>query len=86
MNDAANSLAIAGFERGVEDLGNVVRHLRERSDVDQSQLAIAGVLRGGILSRAYASTQFIDERLEIFYLALEGNSKVSSLSPLARRS
>ncbi|WP_245490247.1 MULTISPECIES: prolyl oligopeptidase family serine peptidase [Rhizobium] len=32
----------------------VVRHLRERSDVDQSQLAIGGVSRGGILSIAYA--------------------------------
>ncbi|MGO6784107.1 S9 family peptidase [Rhizobium ruizarguesonis] len=67
-----NSLAIAGFERAVEDLDAVVRHLRERLDVDQSQLAIVGVSRGGILSIAYAGTRFIDERLEIFYLALEG--------------
>ena len=33
-------IALAGFERAVEDLDAVVRHLRERSDVDQSQLAI----------------------------------------------
>jgi dienelactone hydrolase len=47
-------IAIAGFERAVEDVDAVVRHLRERSDVDQSQLAIGGVSRGGILSIAYA--------------------------------
>jgi pimeloyl-ACP methyl ester carboxylesterase len=47
-------IAIAGFERAVEDLDAVVRHLRERSDVDQSQLVIGGVSRGGILSIAYS--------------------------------
>jgi dienelactone hydrolase len=47
-------IAIAGFERAVEDVDAVVRHLHERSDVDQSQLAIGGVSRGGILSIAYA--------------------------------
>ncbi len=47
-------IAIAGFERAVEDVDAVVRHLRERSDVDQSQLAIGGVSRGGILAIAYA--------------------------------
>jgi dienelactone hydrolase len=47
-------IAIAGFERAVEDVDAVVRHLRERSDVDQSRLVIAGVSRGGILSIAYA--------------------------------
>lgn len=47
-------IAIAGFERAVEDVDAVVRHLRERSDVDQDQLAIGGVSRGGILSIAYA--------------------------------
>lgn len=50
--DAA--LAIAGFERAVDDLDAVMRHLRERPDVDQSQIAIGGVSRGGILSIAYA--------------------------------
>ena len=47
-------IAIAGFERAVEDMDAVVRHLRERSDVHQDQLAIGGVPRGGILSIAYA--------------------------------
>lgn len=47
-------IAIAGFERAIEDVDAVVRHLRERSDVDQDQLAIGGVSRGGILSIAYA--------------------------------
>ncbi|MBX5154135.1 prolyl oligopeptidase family serine peptidase [Rhizobium lentis] len=47
-------IAVAGFERAVEDVDAVVRHLRERSDVDQHQLVIGGVSRGGILSIAYA--------------------------------
>ncbi|AXA39829.1 alpha/beta hydrolase family protein [Rhizobium leguminosarum] len=49
-------IATAGFERAVEDMDAVVRHLRERPDVDQRQLAIGGVSRGGILSIAYAGT------------------------------
>lgn len=47
-------IALAGFERAVEDIDAVVRHLRERPDVDQRHLAIGGVSRGGILSIAYA--------------------------------
>lgn len=47
-------IALAGFERAVEDMDAVVRHVRERSDVNQTQLAIGGVSRGGILSIAYA--------------------------------
>lgn len=47
-------IAVAGFERAVEDMDAVVRHLRERSDVDQDRLVIGGVSRGGILSIAYA--------------------------------
>jgi dienelactone hydrolase len=47
-------ITIAGFERAVADVDAVVRHLRSRSDVDQSRLAIGGVSRGGILSVAYA--------------------------------
>ncbi|MBP2446949.1 alpha/beta hydrolase family protein [Rhizobium leguminosarum] len=47
-------VTIAGFERAVEDVDAVVRHLRERPDVDQGQLAIGGASRGGILSIAYA--------------------------------
>jgi len=47
-------IAIAGFERAVEDVDAVVRHLRGRLDVDQDQLVISGVSRGGILAVAYA--------------------------------
>jgi dienelactone hydrolase len=47
-------IAIAGFERAVEDVDAVVRHLRGRSDVDQDRLIIGGVSRGGILAIAYA--------------------------------
>ena len=47
-------IAIAGFERAVEDMDAVMRHLRARSDVDQERLAIGGVSRGGILAIAYA--------------------------------
>ncbi|CAN7258494.1 alpha/beta hydrolase family protein [Rhizobium sp. LjRoot258] len=47
-------ITIAGFERAVEDMDAVVRHLRERPDVDQGRLTIGGVSRGGILSIAYA--------------------------------
>lgn len=47
-------IAIAGFERAIEDVDAVARHLRERTDVDQSRLAIGGVSRGGILAIAYA--------------------------------
>jgi dienelactone hydrolase len=47
-------IAIAGFERAVEDVDAVVEHLRNRPDVDRNRLVIAGVSRGGILSIAYA--------------------------------
>lgn len=47
-------IALAGFERAVEDVDAVVRHVRERSDVDQSRLTIGGASRSGILSIAYA--------------------------------
>ncbi|MGN7774097.1 alpha/beta hydrolase family protein [Phyllobacterium sp. 22552] len=47
-------VAIAGFERAIEDVDAVVRHLRERPDVDQDQLAIGGASRGGILAIAHA--------------------------------
>ncbi|MGO7658894.1 alpha/beta hydrolase family protein [Rhizobium ruizarguesonis] len=47
-------IAIAGFERAIEDVDAVVRHLRGRPDVDQARLVIGGVSRGGILSIAYA--------------------------------
>jgi len=47
-------ITIAGFERAVEDMDSVMRHLRQSPDVDGSRLAIAGVSRGGILAIAYA--------------------------------
>jgi dienelactone hydrolase len=47
-------IAIAGFERAVEDIDAVVNYLRDRSDVNQDKLVIGGVSRGGILSIAYA--------------------------------
>ncbi|MEO8684289.1 MAG: alpha/beta hydrolase [Devosia sp.] len=47
-------IAVAGFERAVEDVDAVVKHLRDRSDVDQGKLVIGGVSRGGILAIAYA--------------------------------
>ncbi|MGE4248511.1 MAG: alpha/beta hydrolase family protein [Parvibaculaceae bacterium] len=50
----AIEIAMAGFERAVEDLDAVMRHLRGRPDVDQNRLAIGGASRGGILAIAYA--------------------------------
>jgi dienelactone hydrolase len=47
-------VAVAGFERAVEDVDAVVSYLRDRSDVNQNRLIIGGVSRGGILSIAYA--------------------------------
>jgi len=47
-------IAIAGFERAVEDVDAVVTHLRGRAEVDQQRLVIGGVSRGGILSIGYA--------------------------------
>jgi dienelactone hydrolase len=47
-------IAMAGFERAVEDMDDVVRNLRTLHDLDQSQLAIGGVSRGGILAIAYS--------------------------------
>jgi pimeloyl-ACP methyl ester carboxylesterase len=47
-------IAIAGFDRAVEDMDAVVGHLRDRSDVRRNKLVIGGVSRGGILSIAYA--------------------------------
>lgn len=47
-------IAIAGFERAVEDVDAVVDHLHGRIDVDNEKLVIGGVSRGGILAIAYA--------------------------------
>ncbi len=53
--DPARSLA--GVERALTDLDEVVRHLRTRSDVDARRLLIGGQSRGGILAIAYAGTR-----------------------------
>ena len=50
----AVEIAIAGFERAVEDMDAVVDCLRGRADVDHERLVIGGVSRGGILSIAFA--------------------------------
>ncbi|WP_244489184.1 alpha/beta hydrolase family protein [Devosia sp. Root685] len=50
-------IALAGFERAVEDVDAVVRHLRGRMDVDHGKLVIGGVSRGGILAIAYAGVR-----------------------------
>jgi pimeloyl-ACP methyl ester carboxylesterase len=47
-------IAIAGFDRAVEDVDAVVNHLLGRTDVNQERLLIGGVSRGGILAIAYA--------------------------------
>lgn len=47
-------VAIAGFQRAVEDIDDVVGNVRNMQDVDQNRLVIAGVSRGGILAIAYA--------------------------------
>lgn len=47
-------IAIAGFERAVEDVDAVVDHLHGRTDVDNEKLVVGGVSRGGILAIAYA--------------------------------
>ncbi|KFL30178.1 dienelactone hydrolase [Devosia riboflavina] len=47
-------IAIAGFERAIEDVDAVVSYLRDRSDIDRQRLVIGGVSRGGILAIAFA--------------------------------
>lgn len=47
-------IAIAGFERAVEDVDAVVNLLCDRADVNQEKLVIGGVSRGGILAIAYS--------------------------------
>ncbi len=47
-------IAMAGFERAVEDMDDVVHGLRNLRDIDQSKIVVGGVSRGGILAVAYA--------------------------------
>jgi len=49
--------SLAGLERALVDLDEVVRHLRTRADVDPRHLLIAGQSRGGILAVTYAGTR-----------------------------
>jgi dienelactone hydrolase len=53
--DPARSLA--GLERALTDLDEVVRHLRTRPDVDAKRMLIGGQSRGGILAITYAGTR-----------------------------
>lgn len=48
------SIALAGFERAVEDIDAVMDYLLTRTDVRVNKLVIEGASRGGILSIAYA--------------------------------
>lgn len=46
--------AMPGFERALEDLDLVMRHVLARPDVDAKRVLLSGVSRGGILATAYA--------------------------------
>lgn len=48
------AVALAGFERAVEDMDDVMAHLPALAGTDRDRLAIGGVSRGGILGIAYA--------------------------------
>jgi dienelactone hydrolase len=54
-------LSLAGVDRAVADLDEVMAHVRRRPDVVASRIVIAGVSRGGILAIAYAG-----ERSDLF--------------------
>jgi pimeloyl-ACP methyl ester carboxylesterase len=51
------ALFLAGLERAILDLDEVMAHLKTRSDVRHDRLLIAGQSRGGILSIAYAGVR-----------------------------
>ena len=48
-------ISLAGAERALDDLDAAVDWLRQRSDVDTTNMLIGGVSRGGILSVAHAA-------------------------------
>ncbi|WP_112313422.1 alpha/beta hydrolase family protein [Pseudogemmobacter bohemicus] len=48
------AIALAGFERAVEDIDDVMDYLPALAGVDMTRLAIGGVSRGGILAIAFA--------------------------------
>lgn len=49
--------SLPGVERALEDIDAVVAHLRTRTDVQSSQMLVAGQSRGGILAITYAGTR-----------------------------
>lgn len=51
------SISLAGLERAMVDVDEVVRHLRTRTDVDSQRMLVGGFSRGGILAVAYAGTR-----------------------------
>lgn len=50
-------LSLAGVERALADIDQVVDYLKAYKDVDKNKMIIAGQSRGGILSIAYAGTR-----------------------------
>ena len=48
-------IALAGAERALDDLDVAIDWLRQRSDVDTTNMLVAGVSRGGILSVTHAA-------------------------------
>lgn len=48
-------IALAGADRALDDLDAAVDWLRQRSDVDTTNMLVSGVSRGGILSVAHAA-------------------------------
>jgi len=49
--------SLAGLERAMQDLDEVVEYLKGRADVDSKRMLIGGQSRGGILSIVYAGTR-----------------------------
>lgn len=49
------AIALAGAYRALDDLDAAVDWLRQRSDVDTTNMLVAGVSRGGVLSVAHAA-------------------------------
>ncbi|MBS0455431.1 MAG: prolyl oligopeptidase family serine peptidase [Proteobacteria bacterium] len=50
-------VSLAGLDRAVQDLDEVMYHLAQRPDVRSEQLLIGGVSRGGVLAIAYAGAR-----------------------------
>ncbi len=51
------TIALAGMERALSDIDEVLVHLRTRPDVDAQRMLIAGQSRGGILAIVHAGTR-----------------------------